>query len=162
MKKYIETLVKAFISFVFLMFFIIASWSLIVAMITTLDKSLSNSDKTLVLAIISAIVSIITVYITKSFERNSVQFSETKKELQPRYEAFLQDVLYETADRKVLQKKYEPFLASHASDIVYNAFIRYCNDTELKPDEFVTAIRMELKLTNKKSNSTSTTARNKK
>jgi hypothetical protein len=99
------------------------------------------------------------VYITKSFERNSVQFSETKKELQPRYEALLQDVLYETADRKVLQKKYEPFLASHASDIVYNAFIEYCADADQKSDALVNAVRREIKLTSKKIYSTNSDMR---
>lgn len=152
MKKYIETLVKAIISFVFLVFFIIASWSLVITMITTLDKSLSNSDKTLVLAIISAIVSIITVYITKSFERNSVQFSETKKELQPKYEAMLQSITEANKDRKVLKTEYLSFVTTHSTDEVYIAFVAFCDDENAEPSEIVSAIRRELKLSNRKKN----------
>ena len=152
MKKYIETLVKAFISFVFLVFFIIASWSLVITMITTLDKSLSNSDKTLVLAIISAIVSIITVYITKLFERNSVQFSETKKELQSEYDAMLQSVIEGTMDKKALKTKYMSFVTTHSTDEVYNAFVTFCDDDKTEADEIVSAIRRELKLSNRKKN----------
>ena len=152
MKKYIEALVKAFVSFVFLVFFIIASWSLVITMITTLDKSLSNSDKTLVLAIISAIVSIITVYITKSFERNSAQFSETKKELQSKYDAMLQSVIEGTMDKKALKTKYMSFVTTHSTDEVYNAFVTFCDDDKTEADEIVSAIRRELKLSNRKKN----------
>lgn len=88
MKNFLITVIKGVISFIILTFFILVFWAMIVAMLKHFNESFANVDKAIVLAVVSAIASIITLIISKSIDRNSVAFLEKKKTNQPVYEKF--------------------------------------------------------------------------
>ena len=152
MKNFLITVVKGVISFIVLTFFILVFWAMIVAMLKHFDESFANVDKTIVLAVVSAIASIITLIISKSIDRNSVAFSEKKKINQPIYENLIKDILAAEKNKDLIKKEYLPFVLSCTNDAVYTEFLSYCDSAVSNTDKLFLAIRKELKLTNKTSN----------
>lgn len=149
MKNFMLTFVKGVISFIVLIFFILMSWAAIVAMLRHFDESLANTDKTIVLAIVSAVASIITLLISKSIDRNSAIFSEKKKTNQPVYKNIIDDIVSGEKSKDVIEKEYFSFIASHANDDIYSQFLKYCKSDDEKADDLFLVIRKELKLTSK-------------
>jgi len=148
-KNFFVTVIKGVISFIVLVFFILVFWAMIVSMLKHFDESFSNMDKTIVLAVISAVASIITLVISKSIDRNSALFSEKKKANQPIYEKMIGDIIAAEKSREVIKNEYSPFIFSHANDNTYSEFMKYCNSKNETADDLFFAIRKELKLTSK-------------
>lgn len=151
MKNFLITVIKGVISFIILTFFILVFWAMIVAMLKHFDESFANVDKTIVLAVVSAIASIITLIISKSIDRNSVAFSEKKKTNQPVYENLIKDIITAEKSKEVIKNEYSAFVLSHANDSIYSEFLKYCDSDNVKADNLFLAIRKELKLTNRTS-----------
>ena len=151
MKNFLITVIKGVISFIILTFFILVFWAMIVAMLKHFDESFANVDKTIVLAVVSAIASIITLIISKSIDRNSVAFSEKKKTNQPVYENLIKDIITAEKSKEVIKNEYSAFILSHANDSIYSEFLKYFDSDNVKADNLFLAIRKELKLTNRTS-----------
>ena len=151
MKNFLITVIKGVISFIILTFFILVFWAMIVAMLKHFDESFANVDKTIVLAVVSAIASIITLIISKSIDRNSVAFLEKKKTNQPVYENLIKDIITAEKSKEVIKNEYSAFILSYANDSIYSEFLKYCDSDNVKADNLFLAIRKELKLTNRTS-----------
>lgn len=150
MKKFFTTAIKFGGIFIGLFFIIILSWALIVSMLKHFSNELTNADKTIVLAVISAFVSVITLIISKNQEKNAIVFFEKKKTNQQVYENMIRDILAENKTREMIKQEYLPFVYTHSDVDVYIAFTKYCDSNTSKKEELFFAIRKELNLINRK------------
>ena len=152
MKQFLVTMIKGVIAFIVLIGMIMVSWSLVLAILRTLNDEISNTDSAIVLAVVSAIASIISLFISKWLDRQSALFIEAKKVNQPIYETIIQETLAKDVNKQELKTKYLPFIISHSSDNIYNAFVEYCENDKSNVDNLIRVIRKELKLTMKQEN----------
>lgn len=150
MKQFLLTMLKGVISLIVLVFMIMLAWSTILAILRTLNNEISNSDVTLVLAIVSAVASVVTLFISKWLDRQTSLFLEAVKVNQPIYEIIINEALQDNVDKKCLKNKHLAFIVSHSSDKIYDAFIDFCDNEENSATHLIRTIREELKLTNKK------------
>ena len=151
MQQFLLTMLKGVIAFIVLVGMIMVSWSLLLAILRTLNNEISNTDSTLILAIVSAIASIISLFVSKWLDRQSALFLEAKKVNQPIYENIIKEALEKEVNKQELKTKYLPFIVSHSSDRIYNAFIYFCDNKKLDANDLIDVIRKELKLTVKAS-----------
>lgn len=149
MKQFLVTMLKGVIAFIVLVGMIMVSWSLLLAILRTLNDEISNTDSAIVLAVVSAIASIISLFISKWLDRQSALFIEAKKVNQPIYEEIIKEALEKEVNKQELKTKYLPFIVSHSSDNIYNAFIDFCENETSNLDNLIEVIRKELKLTMK-------------
>lgn len=151
MKQFLITVLKGVISFIVLFFMIMLTWSLILAILRTLNNEISNTDSTLILAIVSAIASIISLFVSKWLDRQSALFIEAKKVNQPIYQEIIEKALNKNLNKQELKAQYMPFIVSHSSDNIYNAFIDFCDNEKSNVNNLIEVVRKELKLTAKSS-----------
>ena len=150
MKQFLLTMLKGVISLIVLVFMIMLVWSTILAILRTLNNEISNTDGTLVLAIVSAVASVVTLFVSKWLDRQTSLFIEAIKVNQPIYEVIIREALENNVNKSDLKNKYFAFIASHSSDRIYTAFIDFCDNEEASVTHLVNTIRGELKLTTKR------------
>ena len=126
-------------------------WALFTSMINVFGEYTSTVEPTIVVAIISGLGAIIVNAISKHSERKNQVYIKSKEKMTEVYESFLAD-LNNASNEEIVAvfSKYQSTFAVNASDDVYKEFL-LLKDSQSKDDSrFITSIRNELKISNKK------------
>ena len=153
-KQILLTAIKFILSLMFIIALILLGWSLLTSMIKVLGDYTSTVEPTIVVAIISGLGAIMVNAISKHSERKSELFSKAKDKMAPSYEEFLTAI--SSKDNKEIEKafeQYESVIAVNSSDDTYKEFLaikeQYKATKNIEPKRFITALRKEMKVSNK-------------
>ena len=151
MKNQILKWVKFFTSLVFLIVFVVLVWVLFTSLVKVFNDTLSGAETTIVVAVVSAVVSIITIVISKSSDRKMARITETKNTNQSKYDELLKEIIDCTTNSQLqaIDKKYSSFILTHSNDEVLFEFNRYLKTGNFDHSRLVVAIRKELALSKK-------------
>lgn len=149
-----KDVIKAIIALIILVALAIGAWALLTSMVKVFGDYTSTVEPTIVVAIISGLGAIVVNAISKHSERKSELFSKAKDKMAPSYEEFLTAIA--SKDNEKIEKafeQYESVIAVNSSDDTYKEFLamkeQYKANKNIEPKRFITALRKEMKVSNK-------------
>ncbi len=151
----VKEFAKGMLALAFLVVLAMLGWALFTSMVKVFGEFTSTVEPTIVVAIISGLGAIIVNAISKHSERKSQLLTQTKEKMVPVYEQFLSSFNAADSEEKVqaVFEAYQPQFAVNSSDATYAEFqtiiTQYKKDKTKDTVRFVTALRKELKISNK-------------
>ena len=146
MKEFCFKIFKIIIYTIILSFVVIFVWAALIAMLRLTNENLSDFEVTIVAAIISGIISVVTIVITKNYEHRSAVIIEKRKNNQKIYIKIIEDLLTSSsdADKSAIKKKYEATILIMAEQSTVKEFENYVNGNTENCEFLIKKIRKEI------------------